>query len=84
MIVPTILAKKTRRISSGEELVAPTTVLAMVAAFWANLTYSGTLGHHVAQQQFKGVHVRFGSKADIGARPYDVRFTPESRHSSEQ
>jgi hypothetical protein len=36
MIVPTILAKKTRRISSGEELVAPTTVVAMVAAFWAN------------------------------------------------
>jgi hypothetical protein len=34
MIVPTILAKKTRRISSGEEIVPPTTVLAMVAAFW--------------------------------------------------
>ena len=34
MIVPTILAKKTRRISSGEELVAPTTVVAMVAALW--------------------------------------------------
>jgi hypothetical protein len=25
-------------------------------------------------------NVRFGSKADIGARPRDVRFTPESRH----
>src|SRR6516165_5088079 len=25
-------------------------------------------------------HVRFGSKADIGARPRDVRFTPQSRH----
>jgi hypothetical protein len=34
MIVPMILAKKTRRISSGEELVASTTVVAMVAAFW--------------------------------------------------
>jgi len=22
-------------------------------------------------------HVRFGSKADIEARPFDVRFTPE-------
>jgi hypothetical protein len=26
------------------------------------------------------VNVRFGSKADIGARPYDVRFTPKSGH----
>jgi hypothetical protein len=26
MIVPMILAKKTRRISAGEELIAPTTV----------------------------------------------------------
>src|SRR5215813_6475836 len=25
-------------------------------------------------------HVRFGSKADIGAPPINVRFTPESRH----
>src|SRR5262249_47726052 len=25
-------------------------------------------------------HVRFGSKADIGARPIDVRLTPESGH----
>src|SRR5262249_55029236 len=25
-------------------------------------------------------HIRFGSKADIGARPRDVRFTPKSRH----
>jgi len=28
----------------------------------------------------KPAHVRFGSKADIGARPIDVRFTPESGH----
>jgi hypothetical protein len=27
-------------------------------------------------------NVRFGSKADIGARPYDVRFTPKSGHGS--
>jgi hypothetical protein len=27
-------------------------------------------------------HVRFGSKADIGAPPINVRFTPESRHKS--
>src|SRR5262249_37312681 len=27
-------------------------------------------------------HVRFGSKADIGACPRHVRFTPESGHSS--
>jgi hypothetical protein len=26
------------------------------------------------------VHVRFGSKADIEARPFDVRFTPKSGH----
>jgi hypothetical protein len=25
-------------------------------------------------------HVRFGSKADIEARPFDVRFTPKSGH----
>jgi hypothetical protein len=25
-------------------------------------------------------NVRFGSKADIGARPIDVRFTPKSGH----
>ena len=25
-------------------------------------------------------NVRFGSEADIEARPRDVRFTPESRH----
>ena len=28
----------------------------------------------------KCVNVRFGSKADIGAGPRDVRFTPKSRH----
>jgi hypothetical protein len=28
--------------------------------------------------------VRFGSKADIEARPRNVRFTPESRHRSAQ
>jgi hypothetical protein len=28
------------------------------------------------------VGVRFGSKADIGAPPIDVRFTPKSRHKS--
>ena len=27
-------------------------------------------------------HVRFGSKADIGARPINVRFTPESGHEA--
>ena len=26
------------------------------------------------------VNVRFGSKADMAARPRDVRFTPESGH----
>ena len=25
-------------------------------------------------------NVRFGSNADIGALPHDVRFTPKSRH----
>jgi hypothetical protein len=29
-----------------------------------------------------GVDVRFGSKADIERRPADVRFTPNSGHSS--
>jgi hypothetical protein len=35
---------------------------------------------HFAQQQFSKAHVRFGSKADIGALPINVRFTPKSRH----
>ena len=29
-------------------------------------------------------HVRFGSLADVGAGVEDVRFTPESGHSSER
>jgi len=33
-----------------------------------------------AQQQSQVAHVRFGSKANIGARPNNVRFTPESGH----
>jgi hypothetical protein len=33
------------------------------------------------QKKFWGsVNVRFGSDADIAARPRDVRFTPESGH----
>ena len=35
----------------------------------------------LAQQQFCEAHVRFGSKADIGAPQSIVRFTPESGHS---
>jgi integrase len=33
-----------------------------------------------ASQQNESVDVCFGSKADIGACPRDVRFTPKSRH----
>src|SRR5262249_42109456 len=33
-----------------------------------------------ASQQKGAAHVRFGSKADIGAPPSNVRFTPESGH----
>jgi hypothetical protein len=33
-----------------------------------------------AQQQSWAAHVRFGSKADIDARLFDVRFTPKSGH----
>jgi hypothetical protein len=29
---------------------------------------------------FCRIHFRYASKADIEARPFDVRFTPESRH----
>jgi hypothetical protein len=32
----------------------------------------------LSQQQFCEAHVRFGSKADIGAPPIDVRFTPKA------
>ena len=34
----------------------------------------------VARQQSWTANVRFGSKADIEARPRNVRFTPESGH----
>ena len=34
-----------------------------------------------AQQQFRAADVRFGSKADIGGRLDNVRFTPESGRS---
>jgi len=37
---------------------------------------------HFAQQQFQATNVRFGSKADIEARPSNVRFTPKSGHGS--
>jgi hypothetical protein len=33
-----------------------------------------------AAQQFSDLDVRFGSKADIGRRLGNVRFTPESGH----
>ena len=33
-----------------------------------------------AQRQSEAGHVRFGSKADIGHPPIDVRFAPKSRH----
>ena len=36
-----------------------------------------------AGQQNQLANVRFGSKADIGAPPIDVRFTPESGHRAE-
>jgi hypothetical protein len=34
---------------------------------------------HFAWQQSSGPYVRFGSKADIEARPSDARFTPKSQ-----
>jgi hypothetical protein len=34
----------------------------------------------VRRQSCRVSDVRFGSKADIEALPYDVRFTPESGH----
>src|SRR5262249_32383895 len=35
-----------------------------------------------ASQQNRVANVRFGSKADIAARPRNVRFTPKSGHGS--
>ena len=35
---------------------------------------------HFAWQQSTGSKLRFGSKADIGACPRDVRYCPESGH----
>jgi hypothetical protein len=37
---------------------------------------------HFAQQQSSGPNVRFGSKADNGALPIDIRFTPKSGHQN--
>jgi hypothetical protein len=36
--------------------------------------------HRIASHQIAASDVRFGSKADIGSAPVDVRFTPESGH----
>ena len=44
---------------------------------WLNAELMGLRGRF-AQQQSSAVHVRFGSKADIGARPQHVRFTPKA------
>jgi hypothetical protein len=38
------------------------------------------VGQHCASRQIRTADVRFGSKADIAARPSDVRFTPKSGH----
>ena len=35
---------------------------------------------HFVWQQSSGPNVRFGSKADVGERLDDVRFTPKSGH----
>jgi hypothetical protein len=35
---------------------------------------------HIAWQQLSGSNVRYGSKADIGAFPINVRFTSKSGH----
>jgi hypothetical protein len=40
------------------------------------------LRSQVARQQFHAVHVADGSLMDIEARPFDVRFTPESGHGA--
>jgi len=36
----------------------------------------------IAARQFLAAHVRYGSKADIGAPPSDVCFTPKSGHQN--
>jgi len=35
---------------------------------------------HFAWQQSSGPNVRFGSKADVGLPPVDVRYSPKSGH----
>jgi hypothetical protein len=37
---------------------------------------------HLAQQQFRGLYVSLGSKADVTPLNFDVCFTPESGHST--
>jgi len=38
------------------------------------------LPYQAASEQIWAANVRFGSKADIGALPINVRFTPKSGH----
>src|SRR6516162_5863406 len=62
-------------------------LLTSIVAITGRLTRQGFMtggigsGRHFARQQSSGSNVRFGSKADIGARPRNVRFTPKSTHS---
>jgi hypothetical protein len=54
-----------------------------IASSHARLQQGFTTGgmgsaRHFARQQSSGPNVRFGSKADIGARPRNVRFVPKA------
>src|SRR6516165_4274358 len=78
---PTIPLIKSRRCIASPKayLLAPTvaqkdwiTAGILIARNW--------LSDCFAKQQFVGSNVRFGSKADIGARPVNVCFTPKSGH----
>jgi hypothetical protein len=54
----------------------------MILATLAGPSPYHTGGSGCASQHIQVTDVRFGSKADIAARPPNVRFTPESGHRS--
>jgi hypothetical protein len=57
------------------------TTVSCSADYIRDLRWAKWADGHFAWQHSLGPNVRFGSKADIGARPSNVRFAPESGHS---
>jgi hypothetical protein len=70
------LTKSRRRIAFAEAATTPIKTRLQQGFAIDGMGFMGQF----ARQQCRAAHVRFGSKADIGFPPVDVRFTPKSRH----